>query len=72
MYNGKKTHDIHFRDGIFVAATMAAEVPMNAMMTLINSLLVNIILILVLVLLVLKKNSVFGHARRKDGIAVLS
>ena len=31
-----------------------------------------IILILALVLLVLKKNSVFGHARRKDGIAVLS
>ena len=45
---------------------------MNAMMTLINILLVNIILILVLVLLVLKKNSVFGHVRIKDGIAVLS
>ena len=55
-----------------MAATMAAEAPMNAMMTLINILLVNIILILALVLLVLKKNSVFGHARRKDGIAVLS
>ena len=58
MYNGKKTHDFHFRDGIFVAATMAAEVPMNAMMTLINILLVNIILILVLVLLKFVRPSV--------------
>ena len=49
---------------------MAAEAPMNAMMTLMNILLIHIILALVLVVLVQKKNSVFGHARSKNRLAV--
>ena len=43
---------------------------MNAMMTLMNILLIHIILTLVLVVLVRKKNSVFGQARSKDKLAV--
>ena len=43
---------------------------MNAMMTLMNILLIHIILTLVLVVLVRKKNSVFGHERSKDKLAV--
>ena len=41
---------------------------MNAMMTLLNILLVHIILVLVLEILVRKENSAFGHARSKGGI----
>ena len=55
-----------------MAATMAGEAPMNAMMTLMNILLVNIILILVLAILVREENSVFGHAHSRDGITALS
>ena len=51
---------------------MAAAAPMNAMMTLMNILLVNIILILVLAILVREENSVFGHAHSRDGITALS
>lgn len=43
---------------------------MNAMMTLMNILLIHIILTLVLAVLVRKKNSVFGHAHSKDRLAV--
>ena len=44
---------------------------MNAMMALLNILLIHIILVLVLVGLVQKKNSAFGHAQAKDGIIAL-
>ena len=43
---------------------------MNAMMTLMNILLIHIILTLVLVVLVRHKTSVYGHARSKDKLAV--